>query len=34
MLVMKDRTVRRPIGIVVLGGVPGSVQLQSLSGMR
>ena len=25
---------KRPIGIVLLGCVPGSVQLQSLSGMR
>ncbi len=33
-LVMKERTVKRLIGIVAFGAVPGSTQLQSLSGMR
>src|SRR3954453_12443682 len=33
-LVMKERTVKRLIGTVDFGGVPGSTQLQELSGMR
>ena len=33
-LVMKERTVKRPIGIVAFGAVPGSTQLQGVSGIR
>src|SRR3954447_19174043 len=34
MLVTKERTVKRLIGMVDFGAVPGSTQWQSLSGMR
>ena len=34
MLVMKERTVKRLMGIVAFGDVPGSTQLQGVSGMR
>ena len=33
-LVMKERTLKRLIGIVAFGAVPGSTQAQALSGMR